>query len=135
MNHDISIGSLNWMSSGEWSVYVSTWVCCNGMWAVSSPTDSDCPKYANDLSGYVVGDWSSKVVVMWTEGSACDADIAVWSGGDEPIAAVEDSIDCVEVECTVCKSTEVPYDLSDTDGCIEAATLLLTGTSSHFDYG
>lgn len=45
--YDLPIGSFNWASSADCSIYVSTWVVRLYMNAGTSPRDSDGPKDAN----------------------------------------------------------------------------------------
>lgn len=60
---DVSIGSLNWISSVVWSCDVVEWVCWIGWSAVSVHADSDGPKVTNDSYGYDAGDCPSEVAV------------------------------------------------------------------------
>lgn len=61
--YDLSMGSVNWVVSSDETIWVLSVGSCLGWVMVSSTPDSDWPKNANDISGYVAGDVSSAVVV------------------------------------------------------------------------
>lgn len=133
MSIDLSIGAPNCCGSITVTEVVSSGVgVLVDLGPVSSYTDSDSPKVANDSYGYVVGDMTSKVAVLKSLVEMWSRDSAVWTGGDEPASSSFGSIDLAGSTWSVCCTTECTEELActgDVDRCalVSAGVVTLMG--------